>query len=121
MQVDWCTQPTGAIAQAIEIFKLKSLGWRGFEELDWVKAIHFKYPLVREIALKCSSIRGTMIEEVLQLIASAKPEDKPIIQSFFVCKLALEELSCRMNGAGAGMCDKRAAYMEIFHTLAKSV
>ena len=44
--------------------------------------------------------------------ASSK-EDKKGIHNYFMGKLGLEELSCRMNGAGSGNCDKRTAFFEI--------
>lgn len=119
MKVEWCSHPTGAVEQAINLFKLQAIGWRGFEEFDWVKQILTRYPLANEIALKCSAISGNMLEELALLMNQATPEDRFSIRSFFVCKLALEELSCRRNGAGAGMCDKRAAFMDIFRDLAK--
>lgn len=110
----WSQNPDTAIVEAINGFGLRSLGWKGFEELQWVKDLHARYPQINVIALNTSTILGTRIEEVSQLFAHADPDDRPAIRSYFVGKLALEKLSCNLSGAGAGMCDKYGAFLKIF-------
>lgn len=115
----WSRDPDCAIRQAINGFNLPSLGWQGFEDSDWVKELLQKYPLLFDISRKTSIINGVMLEELEGILALASLAERKLIQDFFVGKLALEELSCRMNGAGAGACDRRAAFMQIFYSLQK--
>lgn len=117
----WSRKADCAINQAIDRFELRRLGWRGFEELPWVLELFKRYPLAREIAWTCSSISGSKIDELQQVLSGAGKEDRQLLQSYFVGKLALEELSCRLSGAGAGACDKRAAFLQIFHHLQTAV
>ncbi len=117
---NWSRNPERAIEEAIQRYKLFALGWRGFDALDWVSQLLKTYPLVKEIASKSSSISGLMLEELDALLTSASKQDRPLIHDYFVGKLALEELSCRANGAGAGACDKRAAFRQIFCFLQES-
>lgn len=94
---------------------LRQVGWRGFEKVDWVQDIMSRYPRAGEIASECSSHRPGYLEDVKELFAEALPEHKKDLHRYFIGKLALEELSCQMNGAAAGACDKRAAYLDICH------
>ncbi len=110
----WSVNADTAIVEAINGFGLRSLGWKGFEELQWVSDLHARYPQINVIALSTSMILGTKLTDVSQLFAHAAPEDRPAIRSYFVGKLALEKLSCALSGAGAGMCDKYGAYLKIF-------
>lgn len=113
----WSPNPEQAVEQAIRRFALMRLGWQGFDALDWVAELYNKYPVMREIVYGSSIIHGVRLEELLSLLGAAKSEDLPFIKSYFIGKLALEELSCRRNGAGAGSCDKKAALMQIFQKL----
>lgn len=58
-----------------------------------------------------------MLEELAQVLELASAQEKQQIRAYFTAKLALEDLSCRTNGAGAGACDKKAAFLEIFFRL----
>jgi hypothetical protein len=114
----WSGKPDVAISDAIHRYGLSRVGWRGFHKLPWVKATVEKYPLAAEIASSASSHKPDDYRKSLgKLLRDVEPEDFAAVQSWFVGKLALEELSCRMNGSGAGACDKRAAYMDIFEML----
>lgn len=86
----------------------------GFENLEWVKKLKAQYPAIEAIATNTSSILGVRLPEVTQLFSQAAAEDRPAIRSYFVAKLALEKLSCDRGGAGAGICDKYSAYLQIF-------
>ena len=110
----WSTDVDAAIAEAITGFKLFQLGWKGFEELPWVMELHAKYPDIKDIAIYASSILGSKLIEVAALFENADANDRPGIRSYFVGKLALERLSCNRGGAGAGMCDKFGAFLQIF-------
>ncbi len=115
----WNANVHTAIVEAITGFELRKLGWMGFENLQWVKELKAQYPAIETIATNTSAISGTLIPEVTQLFSLAQSSDRPAIRSYFVAKLALEKLSCDRGGAGAGMCDKYSAYMQIFdHTAA---
>lgn len=94
---------------------LRSVGWRGFDKVDWVQDITSRYPRAEEIAHECSSHRPGYLDDVKELFAEALPEHKKDLHRYYIGKLALEELSCQMNGAAAGACDKRAAYLDICH------
>lgn len=111
--LNWSRQPDIAIRQALERFELRLLGWRGFESLDWVRALHERFPGLAPLATSCSSIHGIGLDRLAALLANASKEEGQLVQTYFICKLALEELSCRASGAGAGACDKRAAYLAI--------
>ncbi|NDD28654.1 MAG: hypothetical protein EB084_10360 [Proteobacteria bacterium] len=113
----WSPSSDVAISQAISKWKLDQVGWRGFESLPWVTALHEKYPDVKQIASTCSSRNERYRDEVTTLVAHIDRRDFGDVKSYFVGKLALEELSCRRSGAGAGMCDKRTAFMSIFEML----
>jgi len=110
----WSPVSDRAIGQAISRWELDKVGWRGFESLPWVTALHKKYPAVPRIASTCSSHDNRYRDEVTELLGDIEPADFGDVKSYFVGKLALEELSCRLSGAGGGMCDKRAAYLVIF-------
>ena len=100
--------------RCIDKWDLKHLGWRGFEKLDWVTDITNKYPECEHIAHTCSCFNPGYLDDVQDLMdGAASKEDKKGIHNYFMGKLGLEELSCRMNGAGSGNCDKRTAFFEI--------
>ncbi len=111
--LEWNTNVHSAIVEAITGFELRKLGWMGFENLTWVKEVKTRYPAIENITTNTSAILGVRLAEVTQLFAEATTEDRPVIRSYFVAKLALEKLSCDFSGAGAGMCDKYSAYMQI--------
>lgn len=106
-----------AIREATSRWSLSRVGWRGFEALPWVKSLKGQYPEIERIATTCSGPRGEHLAATRKLLADAEPADVPAIQSYFSGKLALEELSCQRNGAGAGACDKRAAYLAIYDVM----
>lgn len=113
----WSDHPDTAIETAITRWSLNRVGWRGFEGLPWVTALKEKYPDVDHIAHTCTIHDNKFKKQVPALLDEVAPEDLCAVQSYFVGKLALEELSCRANGSMAGLCDKRAAYMQIFDML----
>jgi hypothetical protein len=117
----WNTNVHAAIVEAITGFELRRLGWMGFENLEWVKELKAQYPAIEAIALNTSSILGARLPEVTQLFSFAASEDRPAIRSYFVAKLALEKLSCDRGGAGAGMCDKYSAFLQIFELTASLI
>lgn len=92
---------------------LRQVGWRGFDQVDWVQDITSRYPRAVEIGHECSSHRPGYLDDVKELFSEALPEHKKDLHRYFIGKLALEELSCQMSGAAAGACDKRAAYLDI--------
>ncbi|MBQ7568564.1 hypothetical protein IJT17_07150 [bacterium] len=100
--------------KCISKWDLKSLGWRGFQQLDWVSNITNKYPDAEHIAHTCSSHTPGYLDQVQELMDSASSvEDKKEIHKYFMGKLGLEELSCRNSGAAGGLCDKKRAFLEI--------
>lgn len=99
--------------KAIEKWDLKHLGWRGFEKLDWVSDITNKYPEASNIAHTCSSMRPGYLDQVNDLFEGMPKADRKMVHNFFIGKLALEELSCRLNGPAAGQCDKKGAFIQI--------
>ena len=113
----WSTNADAAIVEATTGFQLRQLGWKGFEALPWVIQLHTKYPDMQDIAIYASSISGCRLNEVSMLLEKADVSDRPSIISYFVGKLALEKLSCTRGGAGAGMCDKFSAFLQIFEYL----
>ena len=98
---------------AINKYDLKHLGWRGFEQLDWVTEITNKHPEAVHIAHTCSSHTPGYLDQVQDLMEGVSKPDQKEIHKYFVGKLALEELSCRMSGAAGGLCDKKGAYLQI--------
>lgn len=89
-------------------------GWRGFDKQPFVQSVYRDYPAAQELATTCSSHRPEFQEQARELFESAAPEDRQRLGDYFLGKLALEELSCRLSGAGAGLCDKRAAFLKIW-------
>ena len=105
--------PSAAAEQAISRFNLRRLGWMGFDQLSWVTALKSEKPEAFALASSCSAHRPEYEQRARDLFATSTPDQRQALQNYFVGKLGLEELSCRMSGAGAGMCDKRTAYMKI--------
>ncbi|MBQ7529749.1 hypothetical protein IJT10_07615 [bacterium] len=99
--------------KAIDKWDLKHLGWRGFEQLDWVSDITNKYPDAAHIAHTCSTTRPGYLDQVNDLFEGMPKEDRKMVHKYFIGKLALEELSCRMSGGAGGLCDKKGAYVQI--------
>lgn len=118
---EWNINVHSAIVEAISRFELRRLGWRGFESLEWVKELKMQYPVIEAIATNTSSISGVLSPAVMQLFAEARADDRQTIRNYFIAKLALEKLSCDRSGAGAGMCDKYSAYLQIFELTASLV
>ncbi len=114
---EWSRKSDAAIAQAIARYDLERVGWRGFEAQPWVGVLKRRYPAVDRIAHTCSSHDNRYQGEFRDLLDEVAPADHAALKSFFIGKLALEELSCRRSGAAAGLCDKRAAYLQIFEML----
>jgi hypothetical protein len=111
----WGSDPSRVISLAQMRFNLRRLGWRGFEALPWVRDILARYPAAAELAATCSSHRQADYEKKAhRLFAEVAPQDFDALHSYFVGKLALEDLSCQLNGAAAAACDKRAAYLGIW-------
>lgn len=113
-QFVWSAEPEGAVAEAIRMFNLKQIGWMGFDNIPWVRELKMQFPQVEEIALYCSSISGAKLKEVDVLFRGAEASARSALRAYFVAKLALEKLSCMRSGAGAGLCDKYSAYLQIF-------
>lgn len=113
----WSPVADRAITQAITKWNLDKVGWRGFESLPWVQALSQRYPDMEQIGHTCSTHDGKYKDEVRDLVGAIDRKDFADVRSYFVGKLALEELSCRMSGAGAGLCDKRGAFLDIFEML----
>ena len=99
--------------QAINKWNLKELGWRGFEKLDWVTDITNKYPEAVNIAHTCSSLKPGFLDQVADMCEGMPKKDLKEIHKYYIGKLGLEELSCRMSGPTAGLCDKKGAYIQI--------
>lgn len=119
---EWQGSPDAVISRAINRYRLPQVGWRGFEALPWVKELHERNPRIEGLASTCSSHdEARYTRDLESLMAKSDPQDGPAILAYFCGKLALEELSCRRSGAGAGMCDKRSAYMKIVGTLQEEI
>lgn len=102
--------------KCISKWDLTHLGWRGFEQLDWVSDITNKYPECVHIAHTCSSMDQDKpyLDQVKDLMDSAtSAADKKGIHNYFMGKLGLEELSCRNSGGAGGLCDKKGAFIDI--------
>ncbi len=99
--------------QAIRKWDLEKLGWRGFQQLDWVEDITNKYPEAVNIAHTCSSHTPGFLDQVSDLCDGIPKEDQRQIHNYFVGKLGLEELSCRRSGPMGGLCDKKNAFIQI--------
>lgn len=99
--------------KAINKWDLKHEGWRGFEKFDWVSDITNKYPEAVNIAHTCSSHTPGYLDQVKDLFEDMPKEDRKQVHNYFIGKLGLEELSCRMSGAAGGLCDKKGAYIQI--------
>lgn len=110
----WPEAPDRAANQAIAEFGLRQKGWRGFDELPWVKEVKQRFPSAISLAQSCSAHRPEYRQQAVELFDACAPSDRPLLRDYFAGKLGLEELSCQLSGAGAGSCDKRAAYMEIY-------
>jgi hypothetical protein len=105
--------PTAATNQAIGRMELTK-GWQNFMQQPWVKDLGERYPSAIELSHTCSAHRPEYKQQAEDLLYSAPIQDRQQLRNFFLGKLGLEELSCRRSGAGAGACDKRAAFMEIY-------
>ena len=110
----WSSRPEVAANQAIAAFGLQQKGWMGFDMMPWVADLRQDYPQAFSLATTCSSTRPEFREQAQTLLAEAPARDRPRLRDYFAGKLGLEELSCRRSGAGAGMCDKRSAFQEIY-------
>jgi hypothetical protein len=105
------------VERAIRRWQLDSRtvgGWMGFDRQPFVQGVYRDYPAAQELAQTCSSHRPEYQEQARELFEGAEPEDRQRLGDYFLGKLALEELSCRLSGAGAGLCDKRAAFIKIW-------
>jgi hypothetical protein len=103
-----------AANQAITAFGLQQKGWMGFDKTPWVAELRQDYPQAFSLATTCSITRPEFREQAQALFEEAPAQDRPRLRDYFAGKLGLEELSCRRSGAGAGMCDKRSAFQEIY-------
>ncbi|MBT9585740.1 hypothetical protein IV102_20535 [bacterium] len=110
----WPERPEQGAQQAISEFGLRQKGWMGFDKVAWVQDVRERYPAAIQLAQSCSASRPEYKEQAEHLFYSTPAEDRPLLRDYFAGKLGLEELSCQLSGAGAGMCDKRTAFMEIY-------
>jgi hypothetical protein len=110
----WPQKPEAAANQAISLWGLKQKGWMGFDKIPWVAKVKEEYPEAISLAQTCSIHRPEFRESAASLLEAAPASDRPLLRDYFAGKLGLEELSCRRSGAGAGMCDKRSAFQEIY-------
>ncbi len=117
----WPAQPEAGANQAIAQWGLLQKGWMGFDQIPWVAELRKDYPEAISLAQTCSITRPEFREQVTELFQQAPAEDRPRLRDYFAGKLGLEELSCRRNGAGAGMCDKRSAFQEIYQIANQAV
>jgi hypothetical protein len=101
-----------AVRAAVAEFDLYNLGWQRFHALDWVRELDERYQII-DLSYAVSSYLGFRLDEARRLFEQADVDDRQGILNFFAGKQALEELSCRRSGAGAGACDKRCGYSEI--------
>jgi hypothetical protein len=102
------------VRSAISRWNLRQSGWRGFEAQPWVRQLKKQYPDIEPLASSASGPTGPHLEAARHLFESAPKADRQSIQSYFVGKMALEELSCQLSGPMAGLCDKRSAYVAIW-------
>ncbi len=102
-----------AAAAARQLFELRVLGWRGLEEADEVRQLHERCPGLKPAATLVSAYKNNY-EPVHQVFLDASVEDRRRLRAYFAGRLTLEEISCALSGAGAGSCDKRAAFMQIW-------
>lgn len=109
----WDKRPEKAAIDAISRFGLATKGWKGFDEMPWVQQLRKDIPEAFALASTCSSHKPEYLDQTHDLFANAQPQDRGRLQDYFAGKLGLEELSCRRSGAGAGLCDKRAAFYRI--------
>lgn len=115
----WPMDSQQAAELSIRLFALQR-GWRAFNSEEWVVYLLARYPVIQSTALSCSSLQPEALQEQIRVvinIATSAGEDQALIVAFFAAKLGLEELSCRLNGAGARLCDKRLAYWAILQSL----
>jgi len=110
----WPDAPERGASQAISEFGLRQKGWRGFDELPWVKEVKERFPAAVSLAQSCSAHRPEYRQQAVDLFEATPQSDRALLRDYFAGKLGLEELSCQLSGSGAGSCDKRAAYMEIY-------
>jgi hypothetical protein len=110
----WPNRPEQGGEIAISRWGLKQKGWMGFDALPWVAKVREDYPEAIALAQRCSVHRPEFREQAQGLFQETPTTDRPALRDYFAGKLGLEILSCRRSGAGAGMCDKRSAYMEIY-------
>ena len=114
----WSAKYDLTVSAAIAEFNLRRLGWRGFEQLPWVSDLLRRFPAVHELATHASIHDPKLEEKASALFDSLKDESvMGIVCDYFAGKMALEELSCLSNGAGAGACDKRAGFVRIWSLL----
>ncbi len=99
-------EPTKKLA--IAHFQLRTLGWRGFDALDWVQKLLHKYPSIPVILIS-SHTNPAGFAALEQLAATMTTEERHQFRDYIIGKLGLEELSCQRNGPGAGSCDARSA------------
>lgn len=106
-------EPATACQQAISSFQL-TRGWQAFGQDPWVADLTQRIPQAQNLATTCSAHRPEYQQQAKDLFLAHSQEDRLLLKDYFLGKLGLEELSCRRSGAGAGACDKRAAFMEIY-------
>lgn len=117
--ISWPADADLAAQHAIHYFTL-SRGWQAFNKDDWVIYLLARHPYLQQIAWNCSSTRMEQLEQFVQYLLSLMAQnhqDSPLIVAYFAAKLGLEHLSCQLNGAGAGSCDKRSAFRTILEVL----
>lgn len=106
---DWGKEVEPTKRRAMELYNLRKLGWKGFDELDWVAALLKKHISIRVILVATLSFAQASFDALQELADDMSDEDRHRMRDYIVGKLALEELSCMANGAGAGACQTRTA------------
>ncbi|MDZ4833445.1 MAG: hypothetical protein SGJ27_06665 [Candidatus Melainabacteria bacterium] len=94
---------------AIRLYDLRSLGWKGFDELEWVAALLKKHPKISTVLIGTLKLTEASFNAVQSLADTMKPEERYRLRDYIIGKLALEELSCNRHGSGAGSCETRTA------------
>lgn len=91
--------------------EMRALGWQRFDQLDWVAALLKRLPIVERFVYRSSFADLEKFNPLLaELLREVPKADRPWLRRYIHGKLLLEQISGAAHGAGAGSCDKMAAY-----------